>query len=62
MGWRASVFEENDNSYSHVINISPAKGRFIEKGYSGRWVIGVSLLECHQTRIANDNALLDYVY
>ncbi len=41
VGWWAGVSEGDDDPYGRIINISPAEGRFIAKGYSARWVSGV---------------------
>ena len=45
VGWWAGVSEGNDDPYGRIINISPAEGRFIAKGYSARWGSGVGGIE-----------------
>jgi hypothetical protein len=58
VGWWAGVSEGDDDPYGRIINISPAEGRFIAKGYSARWVSTVGDIESHfQIRMLLDDLL-----
>lgn len=54
VGWWAGVSEGDDDPYGRIINISPAEGRFIAKGYSARQLAlaaaGVPLFEVYLTK------------